>query len=199
MVLFINSETGCRSIVKRRSVLQGLATLICAAEFPGWVFAGEHSKEPLFFTSNHFQFISSLADTLIPQTDTLGALGAGVPAGFDMLLLGWTSGDRQAIVNETVSELSVDLDGRVGGRFILANPNNRLRALSALDEEAYTSDSTLYNEYRFIKALLVRLYYASKPGATQELRYDPIPGGYDGDIPFEKVGRTWATIEVGAH
>jgi hypothetical protein len=35
-------------------------------------------------------------------------------------------------------------------------------------------------------------YFTSEVGATQVLRYDPVPGAYHGCIPFEEVGKTWA-------
>jgi len=30
-------------------------------------------------------------------------------------------------------------------------------------------------------------------GADEELIYDPVPGDFQGCIPFEDVGRAWAT------
>jgi hypothetical protein len=36
-------------------------------------------------------------------------------------------------------------------------------------------------------------YFTSEAGATQVLRYIAIPGKQEGCIPFEQVGRTWAT------
>jgi hypothetical protein len=35
-------------------------------------------------------------------------------------------------------------------------------------------------------------YYSSEQGATQELRYNPAPGRFIGDIPFSKVGKRWS-------
>src|SRR4029450_83428 len=96
----------------RRRVLGGLVTLVGAASMPRWAFAALAQQE--FFTSSESAFISALADTLIPKTDTPGALEAGVPAGFDRLLTSWASGARRAAIKQAVAALRVDLDQRVG-------------------------------------------------------------------------------------
>ena len=109
-----NNENGKSINEKRRSVLKGLVTLICAAEVPGWVFAGDISKPSVFLSNDELSFITSLADTFIPTTDTPGAVEAGVPIGFDRLMTGWASGDRQSVVRQTIKALADDLDQRVG-------------------------------------------------------------------------------------
>ncbi|MDX1547943.1 MAG: gluconate 2-dehydrogenase subunit 3 family protein [Rhodothermales bacterium] len=45
--------------------------------------------------------------------------------------------------------------------------------------------------FAMIKELTLAGYYTSEIGATQELRDMPF-GSYNGDIPFEDVGRAWA-------
>jgi gluconate 2-dehydrogenase gamma chain len=46
--------------------------------------------------------------------------------------------------------------------------------------------------FRTMKELTVLGYYTSDVGATVELRHEPVPGHYDGCVPFAQVGRTWA-------
>jgi gluconate 2-dehydrogenase gamma chain len=46
--------------------------------------------------------------------------------------------------------------------------------------------------FRTMKELTLIGYYTSEPGATKELRHEPVPGRYEGCIPFARVGRTWA-------
>ena len=35
-------------------------------------------------------------------------------------------------------------------------------------------------------------YYTSEIGATQELKYVHAAGSYDGDVPFDEVGRAYS-------
>ena len=46
--------------------------------------------------------------------------------------------------------------------------------------------------FRMMKELTLLGYYTSEVGATRELRYEPVPGRYEGCVPFTTIGRTWA-------
>jgi len=46
--------------------------------------------------------------------------------------------------------------------------------------------------FRTMKELTLIGYYTSEPGATQELRHEPVPSRYEGCVPFAQIGRTWA-------
>jgi gluconate 2-dehydrogenase gamma chain len=47
--------------------------------------------------------------------------------------------------------------------------------------------------FLMLKELTMTGYFTSEEGATQVLRYEDVPGVYQGCIPFEDVGKTWAT------
>ncbi len=46
--------------------------------------------------------------------------------------------------------------------------------------------------WRMIKELTLLGYFTSKPGATQALRYLPVPGGYKGSVKLGPGERSWA-------
>lgn len=180
---------------ERRRVLQGLLALVGAGVLPHRVLGADLAGAAGLFSDAEMEFITALADTLIPATDTLGAALAGVPLGFADLITEWASDERRTATQRTIAALHKDLNLRVGGSFSSGGTADRLKALEELDADAYGAERVKYGDYRDIKVLLLHLYYATKPGATQELRYDPIPGGYEGDVLFVNVGRTWAEVE----
>lgn len=47
--------------------------------------------------------------------------------------------------------------------------------------------------YIQMKQLTLLGYFTSKEGATQALRYLPVPGRYDGSFPYKKGDKAWAT------
>ncbi len=47
--------------------------------------------------------------------------------------------------------------------------------------------------YIMMKQLTLLGYFNSKEGATQALRYLPVPGKYDGSFPYKKGDKAWAT------
>jgi hypothetical protein len=44
-----------------------------------------------------------------------------------------------------------------------------------------------------MKQLTVWGYFTSEAGATKALRYVPVPGRYEGCIPYTKGEKAWAT------
>jgi putative sterol carrier protein len=44
-----------------------------------------------------------------------------------------------------------------------------------------------------MKELTMLGFFTSKSGATEVLRYEAVPGKYNGCMPLSEVGRTWAT------
>lgn len=51
------------------------------------------------------------------------------------------------------------------------------------------NDRKLFKQF---KALVTFGYYTSEIGASQELAYLAIPGGYKGNFKFKDVGKAWA-------
>jgi hypothetical protein len=48
------------------------------------------------------------------------------------------------------------------------------------------------NPFRLMKELTLLGYFTSEPGATQALRYLPVPGGYKGSVKLGPGERSWA-------
>jgi hypothetical protein len=43
-----------------------------------------------------------------------------------------------------------------------------------------------------MKQLTLLGYFTSEPGATKALRYNPVPGKFEGCIPYKKGDKAWA-------
>lgn len=69
------------------------------------------------------------------------------------------------------------------GKSFLQNPQ----------EEQLVFLKAAQNEYFFktIKDLTISGYFSSEIGATKALRYEQIPGRYDGDLPYKKGDKAW--------
>jgi gluconate 2-dehydrogenase gamma chain len=61
----------------------------------------------------------------------------------------------------------------------------------ALDRDWDPEDVGRQAFFRTLKELVLVGYYTSEPGATQELRMNPM-GGWRGDIPYTEVNQAWA-------
>ena len=133
--------------------------------------------------------LAAYADILIPQTGTPGALGAGVPAAVDALMRNWAS-------EATATQLGATLDAldeaahRVVGADLLSLPvAKRIEVIRAFDAEHVARRDPGYLR---LKDLVLVTYYLSEPGATQELRYEPVPGVWEASVPLGPDRRGWA-------
>ena len=46
--------------------------------------------------------------------------------------------------------------------------------------------------YSMLLQLTLWGYFISEPGATQALRYNPVPGRYEGCVPYQKGDKAWS-------
>jgi hypothetical protein len=145
-----------------------------------------------FYTQDEFQLVSIMANLIIPDTDTLGALAVGVPSMMDTLHDSWASEGSKKKHHQAISEIGQVLLDFIGSDFITAPADKQLAALKKLDKQAFWSDKKGSSEYRAVKSLIANFYYLSEEGATKELRYELVPGRWEACVPFEKIGRTWA-------
>ena len=149
------------------------------------------------FTTDHVAFLDEVAETILPTTSTPGAKAAAVgnfmavmvrdcyePADQDIFLKGLGQIDDAA--NKKFSKKYMDLDA-----------TQRTALLTDLDKEQQEYSKTKKpkdpNHYfRMIKELTLLGYFTSEVGCTKALRYVPVPGRYDGCIPYKKGDKAWA-------
>lgn len=135
---------------------------------------------PKALTPQQLEQVATIADHIIPRTDTPGARDASVHRFIDTMLAEYyTSAERDRFIAGLT-----DVHSRARGHDLGA-------VLEQLDHEAFATHEPSF--FRTMKELTVLGYYTSQPGATKELRYVQVPGRYDGCVPFPKDGRAWAT------
>jgi len=118
-------------------VLAGATALAPAFSFEA--LAADTS--PLLLDASHFALLSAVADTMVPVTDTPGAIAAGVPRAFDALLRNWASQERRATLIgalETIDSLSNQGEKQP---FAKLSPTKRHALLTAYDAIALKAPS----------------------------------------------------------
>lgn len=156
------------------------------------------------FTADQRSMVESLAELIIPRTDTPGAIDAGVPVFVDQIVSSWYTPVERSIFMDGLASLDAFCLATYRKSFNAGDARERTAALTHADESsrAYqaqpaqkireTSDE--YSPFFYkLKLLTVLGYYTSEVGATQELSYNPVPGRYQGDYDFDKVGRQWSS------
>ena len=168
----------------RRSLLRIIGSIGATCAFP---FASEdlygqtheHAHEtgpqtplPHFFNERDFKTISRIAELIIPETDTPGAVGAGVPEYIDALVARNT--DHQLVVADGLRWLDAEAQRAAQKNFVELTEAQQLQILAPLCA-AY--DANIDNRARnvqffgLIKNLTADGYYTSRIGLMNELRY----------------------------
>lgn len=187
----------------RRDILVGLLASVGAMSTAGCVERLENdlSRQAVetnkpdgshgFYTDSEFALIQRLSDLIIPTTDTPGAIEVGVPKLMDQLYVEWASASSKKKHREAIASIAKALDSIAEEDFIIASPETQLSALTKLDSQAFSTQWSKNSQYRSVKDLIAKCYYTTEPGATQELRYERVPGKWEPCVPLEQVGRTW--------
>ena len=201
--------------ISRRDVLMQFALAASSPIAARLVSAGAMNSGDMHGPTKHSvlnasqrKMVATLADMIIPPTDTPGAIQAGVPEFIEHIVNDWYTQHERQIFLAGLIELDADCISRFGRPFEASAIAQRVDALSVaearsiafrnaqanpsmgIQEETETSSPFFYK----LKELTVLGYYTSELGATTELHYNPVPGRFDGDVDFTAMGgRQWST------
>jgi hypothetical protein len=151
------------------------------------------------FTTDEKEIISKISDIIIPRTHTPGAVDAGVPAFIIMMLQECYPSEMQQQFHAGMGLFDDRCREKYGSHFLKLSKAQQQAAVRDIDskilggKKGVSVDKDLDAFYRNMKALTITGYYSSKPGATEALRYVPVPGRYEGCIPYHRGDKAWAT------
>lgn len=136
-----------------------------------------------FLSTGQLESISALAELIIPETDTPGAISAGVPEFIELMLSDWyTADERQPF-----------LDGLAGLDELCLAEWGLDFADGAVEQQTLALQKAEGSEFfSMARDLTVLGYYTSEMGASVELRYNPIPGAYNGDYDYSENDRQFS-------
>ena len=135
-------------------------------------------------TGDRLETVATIAEHIIPETDTPGARGAEVHLFIENMLSDFYEAEERQRFIDGLQDLEARAEANNDRPFIALPATAQVGLLRALEAEEASFFSTM-------KALTLTGYYTSEVGATQELHVPPY-GDYLSDIPFSQVGRTWA-------
>jgi len=190
-----------RAAVLRIGALFGLAGIGALGDLglvaDALAAAPRKSAAPELLTPAELQLTGVLADLVIPRTDTPGALDVGAHRTVDHLLAVCAEAPAQAAFRAGLTR--VDAAARAGGGgsggakgFTALPATRQVALLQALDSGAAPFGAQDQAFFRQLKGYVAFAYYTSEAGASQELAYLPVPGGFKGDIPVTRATHAWA-------
>jgi hypothetical protein len=156
------------------------------------VAVGEATHARIRATPNDVSSANDLvalaADTIIPRTETAGAIDAGVPDFIAMMLRDWYTPDEAARFMSGIATLDAASTARVHKSFADASTAEREKVLSAIDEEVVSLRRTNERDasqhwFATLKYLTVFGYCTSEVAMRTVLHAYPRAMKYDGAAP----------------
>ncbi len=159
---------------------------------------GTADAQKVALTPAQIGLLNEVGETILPATKTPGAKAANVGAFMAVMVRDCYKPADQQIFLTGLTKLDQDCQKMQGKAFLACDPAQRTAFLTALDKEQkqFTQnqrkdDPSHY--FRMMKELTLLGFFTSEVGATKALRYLPVPGKYDGNVPYKKGDRAWAT------
>ena len=151
------------------------------------------------------RILAAACETIIPRSDTPGAIDAGVPNFIELMVSDWFNATERAIFDAGMIDLETRIPQQYGMAFDRLTAPAQRDILEALESAA--SDHPWYefgnvqrdfiSDAPFIcqlKELTIWGFFTSERGAKEVLRYNPMPMQFDGHLPLSPDDSTWAGV-----
>lgn len=150
------------------------------------------------FSPADILFLDEVSETILPTTKTPGAKAAKAGQFMTVFVNDTYDNDNQKIFHEGIGKLDDACKKATEKSYMEATPQQRTDFLTTLDKESSAFQKSKKNEdpmhyFTLMKQLTIFSYFTSKEGALQDLRYVAVPGKFDGEYPYKKGDKAWAT------
>lgn len=195
--------------------LSGCKTKTSAATTAFEPFPWPKLQQPAaFLKPEQLALLDEVSETIIPATTTPGAKAAEVSKFMNAIVADCYTEAEQAAFVKGLTTLNEVCTKKYTKSFIEITPQQRHDLLVSLEKEAKAFNTAIslkekapreaakkagtpfvgepIHYYSMMKQLTLWGYFTSKPGMTEALRHVPVPGKYDGNLPYAKGDRAFS-------
>jgi len=173
--------------MERRDLLRAFGAATALAFLPhdavaAWARVATGLRPSNGLSDAQLALVGAVADTIIPRTDTPSATDVGVPA-FVNVVVGenYSDPDRTAFFSGLDA---IEAEARKSGAaFIDLAPAARASVIEGL-ESATDRRAEPNRTYWRLKGLIVHGYFTSEPVMKNVLKFEVMPGKFDGAAPM---------------
>ncbi len=193
-----------REALRRISVLMGGAvSATTVSGILGGCRVGPQTEPftPATLSGDQNELVATIAELIIPETDTGGARTARVNEFIDKMLTDWLSADEKNRFLAGLSNVDAAAVEAGGVTFVDLLTDAQTQILTGLEEARVEwrqrvasgeADPREMPFFEMIRELTIAGYYTSEIGASQELKYEIVFDSYEGDVPYSEIGRAWS-------
>lgn len=179
--------------MERREMLRTLGaaaafTLMPRTAQAAWetVAAAPHAP-PRVLVDDRSALVASLADAIIPRTDTPGATDVGVPAFIDVIVAEYYSDEERTPFLAGLDAITARIKSVGDASFAAMSPDAQKLLLDLLDKPA-DRQAPEARAWSRLKGLVVHGYFTSEQVQKDVLKTVIMPGRFDGNAPVKAVG-----------
>lgn len=191
-----------RSLMHRALLLVGATMATSGCD----MLAGAGNAADFALDAQQMALLSAVAGTIMPKTETAGAVEAGVPEKLEGLMRDWASAETRESLLGALERIDLAAREQSTEGFAAMNAEAQLALLKTHDATALEEDpdgtpvpaTSPFDAgglpkrdpgYAQLKDLVLTLYYYSEPALTQELSYEHNPGTWDPSVPVTEDTR----------
>lgn len=160
------------------------------------------SWTPQLLNTQQAQLISALVDVILPTTATPGGLDMKVDMFIDLFYAKVLDAEGQQGVISGLDQFNQDCKAAQGKVFQDLSLSQQQDYLKTVEAQSPTLPRGVWGYaveqkepagfYRNFKSLAVMGYCTSLEIGKNQLKYDPVPGPYQGCISLDEVGGVWS-------
>lgn len=184
-----------RTAIKQLAALCGLALSATSLSLMAESFTSPRDisrRKNRFLKPEQLALVRELGELIIPTTDTPGAIGADVHNFIDYQAAYCFNADEQQSLLAGLQKIDSHAQKNHGKAFLSCTNDQQVALLTQMEKAQGEFTAEDREHFKQFKALVVFGYYTSEVGASKELAYLAIPGGYKGSVKFSTVGKAWS-------
>ncbi len=193
-----------RSALKKTGVLAGAAVAMPSlfSIFQACQSETRLDWQPEFFTENEAKTISSLLDTILPRTETPGALDVKSDIFIDKVIAKTYDEVAKEKMRADIAAFNSECEKKYGKAFFELSASDKSKMLVTAEANSGKFSPGVWGTavgkqepigfYRSMKSMAIWAYFTSEEVGEQVLNYDPIPGVFEPCIPVSEVGNRWS-------
>jgi hypothetical protein len=186
----------------KQTALFGVATAIFPSLLQSCKDVSRLNWQPKFLSVKHAELVSALVDTLLPKTETPGALEMKVDIFIDLVYGKLNGKAGQKEMDKGMDDFNATCKEKFGEAFADLSLENKTKILKMEEVSSPKFNGSVWGTavgkqepvgfYRSLKSTALWAYFSSEDIGLNVLSYDPVPGPYQGCIPLSDVGNTWS-------
>jgi Gluconate 2-dehydrogenase subunit 3 len=149
------------------------------------------------FSGDDIEYLDEIAETILPATNTPGAKAAKVGEFITIMVTDCYDEKQKQTFKDGMKKINDLSKTQFDRSFIKLDAQQKHNLLTQLDKEQKKymqnkNETDPSHYFRMMKELTLLGYFTSEVGCTKAKRYVPVPGRFEGCIPYKKGDKAFA-------